>query len=150
MNGGHYGQRACARRSPVSPVDIFFAAQPCLRERYAAMSLNCTCGLLGNRTLTPSPNGTQLQLLNQSVIDHYGRKTRLLGRTSNHHHDRIWLRGSLVILVVASCVCSAGRLSRLCDSSFLLLTECTWPLIDILRKDLETSLLVRGGPGLIL
>lgn len=68
------------------------------------MSLNCTCGLLGNRKVTLCPNGTQLQLLNQSLIDHYRRWTGLMEHTSNHHHDRIWLGGEQIVLVVTNCI----------------------------------------------
>lgn len=109
------------------------------------MSLNCTCGLLGNRTLTLCPNGSQLQLLNQSVIDHYGRKTRLMEHASNHHHDRIWFRGSLLALAVTNRV-QKFLPSLLFFLSFTNCCECMRPLIDIPGKDLETSLIVRG-PG---
>lgn len=68
------------------------------------MSLNCTYGLLGNRKLTLCPNGTQLQLLNQSLIDHYRRWTGLMEHSSNHHHDRIWLGGAQIVLVVTNCI----------------------------------------------
>lgn len=106
------------------------------------MSLNCTRGLLGNRKLTLCPNGSQLQLLNQSVIDHYGRKTRRTEHASNHHDDSIWL----VVLVLMNCVQKFPP-SLLLFLSFTNCCECMWPLIDVLRKDLETSLLVRGPGG---
>lgn len=75
------------------------------------------------------------------VIDHC-RRIGLMEHTSNHHNDRIWLGGTQIALVVTSSVWNQSPRAQKFLLSFLFFYECTWPLIGIPKKGLETPSLL--------